>query len=92
MNSYNSSRDSKKQKTSSHSNNSQQQQGNKKPTGQTTTVTELPETFGLPSNSKKPNNFQQEILIDDQMQPNQVLSSSEEIEVISENYPENPSN
>lgn len=92
LSSYNSSRDSKKKNTSN--NNSQ----SKKPSSSSTT-TELPETFGLPSNNKKNVNFQQsdkksqnqDILIDN-IQQNQALSSSEEIEIISENYPENSSN
>ena len=90
LSSYNSSRDSKKK----INNNSQ----SKKSSSSSTTI-ELPETFGLPSNNKKNVNFQhsdkksqnQDILIDD-IQQNQVLSSSEEIEIINENYPENSSN
>lgn len=86
---YNSNRDLKKKNTSHSSSHS------KKPSSSSTT-TELPETFGLPSNNKKNINFQQserksqnqEILIGD-IQQNQALSSSEEIEIISENYPEN---
>lgn len=86
---YNSTRELKK-KNSGH-NNSQS-----KKTSSSLITSELPETFGLPSNNKKTYNFQQNdkkpqnqhILIDD-IQQNQVISSSEEIEIISENYPEN---
>lgn len=98
--SYNTSRDSKKpsehRSDRSHSKKQQHQQQQQQQT-QSSSVTELPETFGLPSNTKKFTKQHQdstktpEIILDDASKatsPKRIEETSTDVEIISENYPE----
>ena len=99
-NNYNTSRDSKKL-----TNSSAQASSASKP-NKPSSVTELPETFGLPSNTKKytPSSHngdaKQDVIIEEATKghspkkladENKLNQNSDDIEILSENYPESSS-